>query len=139
MARIFPAVQMCRMGRSVNLQNRKMAVHIVLAAMLLRAIIPAGWMPNPSGTGQTPFIVCSLGGLQIVTPQSGDTDKQSSHDAPRNICPFAAAAHLAPGVAPLFFLPPLRGSFAVPLVEQAQNILRPALDQAAPRGPPGLI
>lgn len=119
--------------------NRTMGVHIVLAAMLLRAIIPAGWMPNPDGAGQTPFIVCSLGGLQIVTPHNGDPAPKTSGHTARNICPFAAAAHLAPAVFAPVFQPPHHVAIVARLVERAQNVLRPALDQAAPRGPPSLI
>ena len=34
---------------------RRTAVVLALAAMMLRALMPAGWMPNPAGAGESLF------------------------------------------------------------------------------------
>ena len=40
---------------------RRAAVTLALAAMALRALVPAGWMPNPQGLSETAFIICDMG------------------------------------------------------------------------------
>ncbi|MBU6473050.1 MAG: DUF2946 family protein [Alphaproteobacteria bacterium] len=71
--------------------------------MLMRALIPAGWMPGPAGTGgHSSLIICTGQGLTAITinpdgtpaKQAPDGHHRSQHD--HDVCPFAAAAHLAP-------------------------------------------
>lgn len=86
------------------------AVHIVLAAMVLRALLPAGWMPSPLHTG-SPLMICD--GTMPMHDMLGmpgmDHDAMASmpgmhHDMPAHPqshdhgtpCVFAAAAPLAP-------------------------------------------
>ncbi len=71
---------------------RHIAVHLALAALFLRAMLPAGWMPNPQAASGAPFIICSMD----AADQSGKAQKQAPND-PRahESCPFAAAAPLA--------------------------------------------
>lgn len=81
------------------------AIMLALTAMVLRALLPAGWMPNPSGIAGSPFIICRMD--MSVPPQtdrslpvpmdihdghSGRHDQQQNNET----CPFAAAQHLAP-------------------------------------------
>jgi hypothetical protein len=78
------------------------AVHLALAAMVLRALLPAGWMPGASAG--TPLVVCTMNGPeQIVLGADGKPLKhQPSQDDARHheMCPFAAAASLATPSAP---------------------------------------
>jgi len=78
---------------------RSVALSLALSAMLLRALLPAGWMP--AGEGDGPLVICTGHG-PVQTP-SGPI---RGHTLPRGgaeICPFATAAHLstpAPFMAP---------------------------------------
>jgi hypothetical protein len=40
---------------------RRAAVTLALVAMAFRALVPAGWMPNPHGFAETAFIICDMG------------------------------------------------------------------------------
>ena len=65
--------------------------------MILRALLPDGWMPNPATAG-APFIICSADGTHH--PGKAPPARERSH-AP---CAFAAAAPLAPPSAPAIFI-----------------------------------
>ena len=79
---------------------RHAAVAFALVAMALRALLPMGWMPNPSGFAQSPLTICLMdlpmpmhmdmkGGMH--GGHSSDHGQQQSNET----CPFAAAPHLA--------------------------------------------
>ena len=71
--------------------SRRAAVHLALAAMLLRAVMPAGWMP--SAAAGLPLTICTMNGpVQMVLGPDGSPIKQKPH---HDICPFAAAPPLA--------------------------------------------
>ncbi|MGH6827615.1 MAG: DUF2946 family protein [Rhizomicrobium sp.] len=78
------------------------AVAVALAAMVLRALLPMGWMPNPAGFGQSPLIICLMDSGAVATSSmamSKSMDmKGGTHHGQQNgeACPFAAAPHLAP-------------------------------------------
>jgi len=67
--------------------HRSAAISLALAAMLLRALLPDGWMPSADAA---PFTICSL--------DAGHHDGKAPADREHNHapCAFAAAAHLAP-------------------------------------------
>ncbi len=71
---------------------RSLAISLALAAMLLRGLLPDGWMPNAGGdAAASPFVICSIDGHH--SGKSGDSkDDERSHGP----CAFAAAAHLSP-------------------------------------------
>lgn len=78
------------MGRFLRLA----AFHAAFAAMMLRALMPAGWMPSQNDAGGSPLVICSINGpVHLVVGRDGQPLKQapSRHED----CPFAAAAHLA--------------------------------------------
>ncbi len=66
---------------------RSAAVGLALAAMLLRALLPDGWMPSSAGV---PFAICSVDAAQHGGKLPANRER--SH-AP---CAFAAAAPLSP-------------------------------------------
>jgi len=94
-------------SRSIN-AIRSLAVTLALAGILLRGLLPEGWMPNTGAdTGLSPLMPCSMGapptlamdmmaampgmaGMSKAPPQA--PMKDASH-AP---CAFAAAAPLSP-------------------------------------------
>jgi hypothetical protein len=70
------------------------AVHIAIVAMLLRALLPVGWMPDPDGAAA--FTICTMDGsghhTQATPPgKPVPDDSRRSHDE----CPFAASPHVA--------------------------------------------
>jgi hypothetical protein len=73
---------------------RLAALHLAIAAMLLRALLPAGWMPDT--TGATAFTICMMDDSghhagQQSPGKPAPTDGQHGHEE----CPFAAAHHVA--------------------------------------------
>jgi hypothetical protein len=71
--------------------NRQLAISLALAAMLLRALLPDGWMPNTGSAAiASPFVICSLDGAHHSGKPPADQDR---HHGP---CAFAAAGHLSP-------------------------------------------
>jgi hypothetical protein len=73
--------------------HRSAAISLALCAMLLRALLPDGWMPAAAGS-PSPFVICSVDGVHSGGKQPSDPAHEHTH-AP---CAFAAAAHLAPPV-----------------------------------------
>jgi hypothetical protein len=71
-------------------------VHFALVALIVRALLPTGWMPNPQGPAESAFVVCTMDG----PVQTADGKALPGKDDPRahETCPFAAAAGLAPPV-----------------------------------------
>jgi len=80
---------------------RIFAVHLAFAAMLLRAMLPAGWMPNPGAEAGSPLTICTINGPVQLSPQPLKHTPQH-HD----ICPFSAKAHLGGGTQFASLLPP---------------------------------
>jgi hypothetical protein len=70
--------------------SRSLAVSLALCAMLLRALLPDGWMPNSEG-GAAPFVICSADGTH-----HGKAPVQPGQERSHAPCAFAAAAPLAP-------------------------------------------
>lgn len=109
------------------------ALHFALTAMLLRALLPAGWMPQAAATG-SPFVICTVSGP--VYPAPGH---QADHDRAKTPCVFASAAPLSPpAVATALSLPtPVATPFhiAAPRDSDARG---PSHRPNAPRAPPVL-
>ena len=106
--------------------------HILLAALLLRAFIPMGWMPGTAQLGEAAFIICAADGtLQHGAPGKDDTAK------PHQPCAFAAASVLfdapdAAAIAPPSSAALVIANFAAPAAPVADTALAPQ----APRAPP---
>jgi len=73
--------------------NRSIALSLALCAMVLRALLPDGWMPaaNAAEAG-APFVICSVDGTTHHGGKAPGDTQQRTH-AP---CAFAAAAPLSP-------------------------------------------
>src|SRR5208282_1654683 len=113
---------------------RSFAATLALSAMLVRALLPAGWMPNPAGPDDAPLVICSVDGLHHAPPAHDPARGQQ--DEHGFTCPFAAAAHLAPPHLPPAVLPPISTAWLVPPVAVAVAISSPHDPGHAPRGPP---
>jgi hypothetical protein len=98
-------------GISAN-SLRFVALRFMLALMVIRALLPVGWMPNPDGAASgTPITLCSMQGpVTITIDQDGQPIKPSptqkhGQALDHDICSFAAAP-LAPSALPADLLPP---------------------------------
>ncbi len=101
--------------------------HLALIAIIVRALLPAGWMPD----AQAGLTICSLG----VIHHDGAPDKDSGH-AQHDECPFAAAPHLAavPEV-PQLTLPAFH-AFAAATDRAYASVLAARFTPQSPRAPP---
>jgi len=122
---------------------RRAAVNFALAAMLLRALLPAGWMPSATAW-DAPFVICAMdGSVQLVLGADGQPLKQQpdqNNDRSHETCPFAAAPHLAPPAIAAALEPTSSATSTAP--ETIQNNLNKRLASYAPqspRGPPSLV
>ncbi|MEJ0026783.1 MAG: hypothetical protein WDN01_12210 [Rhizomicrobium sp.] len=86
--------------------SRSAAISLALCAMVLRALLPDGWMPAAAGS---PFVICSVDGTHTGGKAPAAPAREHSH-AP---CAFAAAAPLAP---------PQITAFAGPIVSKAPTL-----------------
>ncbi|HWA92714.1 MAG TPA: hypothetical protein VG889_21960 [Rhizomicrobium sp.] len=104
-------------------------MHAALVAMLLRALIPAGWMPQSAAAG-SPFVICTAdGAVHPAKPHDADRGKSPP-------CAFAAAGHLAPPApSPAFATAIGVSSITHEAAREAPAVAAP-YRSAAPRGPP---
>jgi len=121
---------------------RRAAIFVALAAMALRALLPMGWMPNPSGFAQSPLIICLMD-MPMPMPMdmrggmhgghSGDHGQQQSSET----CPFAAAPHLAGPVVDIAICEPqLALAAALSLTRDHAQTRAPHYSPQSPRAPP---
>jgi hypothetical protein len=70
------------------------ALQVALVAMVLRALLPAGWMPAAiTSADASPFVICTIDGPLHQAPSK--QTPPSDHDRAHAPCVFAAAAPLA--------------------------------------------
>jgi hypothetical protein len=121
------------------------AVCVALAVFALRALVPAGWMPNVEEIAPGPFAICTGGGPASALsyaryahdhshehPGAPDQDRTGLH-----VCPFGAAPHFAATGAPMAVPQPAFLAWFVPAAAVATEprlILRHAPQSA--RAPP---
>jgi hypothetical protein len=116
---------------------RHTLLHLALAAMILRAFLPAGWMPNLQDNGQTALVICTMDGA--VEVMSGKIlpgkDDPRAHEA----CPFAAAAQpVAVNDFSLLAAPELSSSAAPRHIATGLKARHASYVQPASRAPPSL-
>lgn len=110
---------------------RLAAFHLALAAMLLRAMMPAGWMPSTDAAASgSPFVICTMHGPLV--PQKHDEHKSSN-----DVCPFAAAAQLAEAGKPAVLALPSTAPTHIEPITQPVFVGLPARHTPqSPRAPP---
>ena len=75
---------------------RHAGLRLALAAMLLRALVPDGWMPNTTSTPGTLFAICTVDGPVTLGGAQNSSGKHAPGDTRHiDVCPFAAAPHAA--------------------------------------------
>jgi hypothetical protein len=123
-----------RLESAVTPAFRSLAVTLALCAMILRAAVPAGWMPNPVAADAAPFAICAVDGLHHA-PVHQDPAR-GSQDEHGFACPFATAAHLAPPQLPPALAQPFATAFLAPISALPRTVSRIGDPGHAPRGPP---
>ena len=106
--------------------------------MILRAFLPAGWMPNLQDNGQTALVICTMDGpvLDLSGKALDGKDDPRAHES----CPFAVAAQAMPVNDFVALAAPELSSSAAPRTLAAGLGARPASYlQPASRAPPSLI
>jgi len=75
---------------------RVAAVYVALFAMMAHALVPSGWMPGNTGSGGAVVIPCD-GVHHHTTDMHGPAKPKprQDHSHRYDVCPFAAAPHLA--------------------------------------------
>ena len=98
---------------------KHLTLHFALAAMVLRALLPVGWMPGPSAS--LPLVLCTMNGpVQVMVPLGDEPSKHKTDDGSQHgICPFAASVHFAvasaaPTLAPSSLSLALASTLALP-------------------------
>lgn len=111
---------------------RQFAVWLLLCALLLRALIPAGFMPNLNpADGQGLLVICSGNGASLLLPDAGDT--QAPADTHQDgLCAFAMIGGWAPVLAMVLVLLWQVPRAARPVVAPARPAIRQIL--CAPLG-----
>jgi hypothetical protein len=110
---------------------RSVALALAVQAMLLRALLPVGWMP--SNDTHAPLIICPMmGGTMHAQPAHRGLPQHKNH-----VCPFTASlAQLAtvalPQIGPLAALTIAGGDFRPRPFVFAAAVYR----AQSPRGPP---
>ena len=139
---------------------RRAAVCLALAAMLLRGLMPAGWMPNPDGAGASLLVICDMdqadmskmdmshmdmSGMDMSKMDMSAMDhdpahKPSSDSHQHEACPFAAAPHVAtPSTVVALLLPSLSERFSPQLAGGRLAVQSAAYAPQSPRAPPSLV
>ncbi|HJS45005.1 MAG TPA: hypothetical protein VJ753_01270 [Rhizomicrobium sp.] len=103
-----------------------LARHVAFIALVARALLPAGWMPAAQG-----IAICSVE-TSASKHQKPPAEKNIHHD----ICPFAAAPHLAsvPDL-PQLTLPAFH-AFAATIDKHYAVALAARFSPGSPRAPP---
>jgi len=117
----------------------QLASAMMLVALIMRAMLPQGWMPSADGAGPTgSFTICSITGSVRLTldgngnPVPVDPDESTAHQP----CAFASLASLAPPVMGAVTQPPLAYSVpAKPAAPQSVHDNR-RTGPTGPRAPP---
>lgn len=108
----------------------RIARHLAIIALIVRALLPMGWMPAAHG-----LTICSMDASAHQPAKDGDKDGRSAHEE----CPFAAAPHLAstPDV-PRLILPTFH-AFAAATDRAYAAIVAARFTPGSPRAPPKFV
>jgi hypothetical protein len=115
----------------------RIAPALLLAlVVLVRGLVPTGWMPSPSGG---PLIICSAeaSGRGHNDGRPGDPARNVAHD----ICVFAAAGAAPPPSLAVDLRPVERAAVSAPgpVVVQARALSTPRVREQSPRAPPLMV
>lgn len=102
---------------------------LALIAMIVHALLPAGWMPSHDPSA--PFVICTMNGPLQHAPDNGKLPA-NRHD----ICPFAAAPHLASTPELPQIIPPVLQAQAATADRAYAAVVLTRFTPGSPRAPP---
>jgi hypothetical protein len=83
----------------MNRRHSRAIACIALAAMMLRALLPDGWMPASGGKAEAMLTICTMDGpVRVALGDDGQPLKKqpAKHNGgSHEMCPFAMAQHFA--------------------------------------------
>lgn len=129
---------------------RKAALSLAVAAMVFRALLPLGWMPNPEGFGESALIPCDVAmsdadmammmpGMDMSSMHhgAGDDGKAPASGHHHQECPYAAASHGGtPAIDSAPFAPWLAVRLVQPPSKEAAVLVVARYQPHSPRAPP---
>src|SRR3954467_12829930 len=129
-------------GASARSVGRTLRSALILAALLLRFMVPAGFMIGTAASGAPGLVLCPGVEAPIHVMAMRGHNHAPAHDPARHReapCPFAALAAPALPPAPPAFLPPLAPAVETTTVATLTAAAPPALAAPPPpaTGPPG--
>jgi hypothetical protein len=133
-----------RQGTLMQRTLRLAGIQLALAAMVLRALLPDGWMPVASGVAGIPIAICTANGpVQFVVAQDGRAGKHTparDNTHHQDVCPFAGAPHFAVGAIGTFHtLPVAETYFALPVIAAIARNSAGRHAPQSPRAPPSFV
>ena len=113
--------------------------HLALVALLVRAMLPAGWMPD-AHAGLTICSVpvsasASLGAIHY-DDGLGHSHRDGDADGHHQDCAFAHAAHLATPPHPSAFALPVAHAFLAAVDRSRADAISARFSPGSPRAPP---
>lgn len=127
--------------KSLGRPGLTLAALAVLAAFLIRAALPMGWMPAQTQDGIRVLLCSGKGAIELALPKSdrgGEQPGQSKDDLPRDPCPFGASLAKAfdlPAPLALPAMPMLAAAVKSPEAVTARIVAARGIRPPA-RGPP---
>ena len=106
--------------------------HLAIIALLVRAMLPAGWMPDTQG-----LVLCSISLSPVIHHDGGpkhDGQQQAHQD-----CAFAAAAQLAAAPDALRIALPAFHAFAARSDDARAAVIAARFSPGSPRAPPLIV
>jgi hypothetical protein len=108
--------------------------HLALVALILRALLPAGWMPD----AQSGLTICSVTTLGVIHHDGHDRGHSDGKTSQQE-CPFAAAPHFAATPdAPKLVLPAFH-AFAAATDRAYAITVSARFTPQSPRAPPSIV
>jgi hypothetical protein len=126
--------------RSLPPLARRWLAVLLVAALAVRALVPAGWMPGTTPAGAATLVLCTgTGPMTVAMPgmHHGKADDPAK-PAPEHPCAFAGLALAwAPAELPPAIVPPAFAAFVAPREQGGIAIGRGlAAPPPPPTGPP---
>ena len=118
---------------ALGLRNKFLSVTL-LAVMLVRALIPPGYMPASEAGLSLSIRLCSGFAAEPAQPaERGRPPSSPTHDSP---CPFAMVGSVAPPPAILATVAALQPRSVQPMATATARAVPAILRSQSPRGPP---
>ena len=106
-------------------------------AVIVRALVPAGWMPNTQGLGAAPLVICTGSGSEIIRRGPADGPAKPHSAERHDVCAFASLASAPPAPASLLAEPPnLPVASRIERAPEAARRVRLGYREQAARAPP---